>query len=512
MVVQAPVVQIDGTYHRLGVVHHKAFGVNETGGVGVELDAGAVQGGKVGLGQIVGGLFVGDPRQDDPHIHAPAGSVAKRRLHLPIQNEIGRHDMNIPFCPVQQVDVDLLAHPVVVQGRVGIGHHETGDLLHLSRVCQEFVVLGASQIGTPELEEHDREAADSFALEHDGGVLPVTVFFVAIDVLVRQIHAAGKACVSVDDQDLPVIPVVVVGGDEGLQGREDLTLDAKLLHFLRVISRQKGELAGAVVHEPHIHARRRFPLQNLQNGVPHVPLVQDEILQEDELFCLFQFHKHPLEKSLAGGEIGDIRFVEDREAAAAADIAGHARYSWLPGGERLQDGRILIDLVAALDLPLSHDPLQEPVPHIPAGVPVEQGAEDREQRHQHHPGQLGGGFQVGVQHHQHRNGRQHRGTAHHMAVPVPEPDAHRYQQPCLEQKQKQNEPRPAEDRPAQPPFAFSYQFFFSHTHGIPPLLKSSISVKCDESISKGAGVEKTDDFSHEIGYDGSDQKERRIAQ
>ncbi len=40
----------------------------------------------------------------------------------------------------------------------------------------------------------------------------------AVDVLIRQIYAAGEGHLAIDDQDFPVIPVVIVGGEEGLDG------------------------------------------------------------------------------------------------------------------------------------------------------------------------------------------------------------------------------------------------------------------------------------------------------
>ncbi len=51
--------------------------------------------------------------------------------------------------------------------------------------------------------------------------------FYVVDVLICQIHAAGKAHLPVDDENFPVVAVVVVGGDEGRDRREHLALDAQ---------------------------------------------------------------------------------------------------------------------------------------------------------------------------------------------------------------------------------------------------------------------------------------------
>ena len=55
-----------------------------------------------------------------------------------------------------------------------------------------------------------------------------------IDVLIGNVHAAGKGGVSIDYENLPVIPVVVVGGNEGAQGREHFAVDAQLFQLLGV--------------------------------------------------------------------------------------------------------------------------------------------------------------------------------------------------------------------------------------------------------------------------------------
>ena len=196
-------------------------------------------------------------------------------------------------------------------------------------------------------------------------------------------------------------------------------------------------------------------------------LVHDEILQKDEFFRLFQLCQQPLEKLLAAGEIDGAGPIEDGEAAAAPDIPGHAHRPRLLLLQGPEDARVLVDESAALGLALGHDAFEQPVAHIPPGVPVEQRAEDRRHRHHHHPGQLRRGVQIRIQHHQHGDGCQHGGAAHHMAVPVPEPDHHRHQKPRLKQKQHQDQPRPAEDRPAQTVFTLFYQVIFSNTHGIP---------------------------------------------
>ena len=78
-------------------------------------------------------------------------------------------------------------------------------------------------------------------------VLPVAVFFVAVDVFVRQIHAAGEGGFAVDDGDLSVVPVIIMCGDKRLQRCEDLTLNAEFLQLPVVVPGQQGKFAGGTL-------------------------------------------------------------------------------------------------------------------------------------------------------------------------------------------------------------------------------------------------------------------------
>lgn len=195
--------------------------------------------------------LVRDARQDQPHVHAPLGRKGQGGLELAVEDQIRGHDVHVSLRPVQDVDVHLLPHMVGVHGTVPVGDDEAlrlgrggrRDLRHDGEVRRLFIQI-------PHLQEHQGEAAGGLALQHDGRVLPVAVLDDAVDVLVRQIHPAGKGGVAVDHQDLPVVPVVVVGGDERGDGGEGLAADAQFPQPLRVVAGKRGQLAGPVRTSP----------------------------------------------------------------------------------------------------------------------------------------------------------------------------------------------------------------------------------------------------------------------
>ena len=61
--------------------------------------------------------------------------------------------------------------------------------------------------------------SDSLAFQHDGGVLPAAILLDVVDVLVGEVHAAGKTHLAVNDENFPVVAVIIMGRDKGLHRR-----------------------------------------------------------------------------------------------------------------------------------------------------------------------------------------------------------------------------------------------------------------------------------------------------
>ena len=200
--------------------------------------------------------------------------------HLVIQDQIRRHDVHIAGGRMDHVQVHFLAHPLVIQRAVGVGQHVTVGLQSDFFQILYNIIFEGIQIffrDIPHLQKHQRKAHDRIAVDHHRRILPVAETHLLVDVLVGQIDAAGERHLAVHDEDFPVIPVVLAGGKHGLQRHEHLALDAPFFHFLRIIMGQQGKTAGAVVHEPHLHALLHLSLQDFQNGVPHHTGRQDKI-------------------------------------------------------------------------------------------------------------------------------------------------------------------------------------------------------------------------------------------
>ena len=118
-----------------------------------------------------------------------------------------------------------------------------------------------------------------------------------------------------------MVAVVVMGGDEGLDGRKHPALDAQLFKAAGIVPGQGRKLTGAVVHDPDVHALGGFPGQHLEDPAPHETLVDDEVLEKDVSLCLFQLAQQLCELGFAAGEVGHGGVLVHRKAASSSASA-----------------------------------------------------------------------------------------------------------------------------------------------------------------------------------------------
>ena len=293
----------------------------------------------------------------------------------------------------------------------------------------------------------------------------------AVDVFVRQIDPAGIGHAAVHHSDLPVVAVVIVGGDKGADGSKQAALDALFTQLPQEAAVQLGELAGTVAQHPDLYALPGFALQDICHGAPHLPLFDDEILQEDEGAGLLQVGQQDGQKIVAQGEVADGGAVIGVEAHGVPQVPGNACVCGKAPGQGavgLRDGE---DRPGRLGK-LTHPGLQRPVAHIGVDVHIEQRAGHRRQQDEHQPGDLRAGIAVGAQQVEHHKGGQQGKGAVVMHQVVFKFQRHHQQQAHLEQQQQGDQARAAEDQtqqaafaPAQQAAAFFRGRFFLWDHG-----------------------------------------------
>ena len=260
-------------------------------------------------------------RHYDKYLHAPVCRIGQRHHHLVIQNQVRRHDMHIGMRRVDDIQVNLLPHPLRPQGADAVRNHKAvPGLRRVGGQAVFFISLRLLFGLVPHLQEHVNKALHRRALNHDARILPVPEPDLRVDILVRQVDSPGKRRLAVYYQDLPVVAVIVMGGENGLHRGKHLAPYAFLLHKLGEIAGQVPKRVGPVVHEPHLHALPCLFLQDFQNLLQHLPPADNKEFDKDILPGLFQLLQHILILQIPQLVIFHLGILVNRAVVTALEI------------------------------------------------------------------------------------------------------------------------------------------------------------------------------------------------
>ena len=150
----------------------------------------------------------------------------------------------------------------------------------------------------------------------------MAVLCIGVDVLIRQIDAASKADLAVDDADFTVIPVIEPRGENGVEGIEHAYPQSLCPQDAIVMAGQCRKAPQIVVHQPHFHALFDFSFQHFQDAVPHGAFLDDEVLQENERFRCLQLPQKRIKERLSNGEIFRLGMDTGRGTGGPQKIPG----------------------------------------------------------------------------------------------------------------------------------------------------------------------------------------------
>ena len=71
------------------------------------------------MGQHKGVFLIRDMGHNDDRIHSALGRIGEGRHHIVVQDQVRRHNVYISSCLVDDIQIDLVAHRLPVQGAVG---------------------------------------------------------------------------------------------------------------------------------------------------------------------------------------------------------------------------------------------------------------------------------------------------------------------------------------------------------------------------------------------------------
>ena len=229
-----------------------------------------------------------------------------------------------------------------------------------------------------------------------------------------------------------MVAVIIVGRDERLHRTEYLAPDAQRFQPPGVIARQGRELAGAVVHHPDIHSRCGLAGQHFQHPAPEQPLIDDKVFDEDVLFCRFQLAQQFLELGLAAGEVGHGGVLIHREAAAPPIQIGRQRRRAGFGRFQLLDDRLVLRQLGAQHIFQFQQPFaQDVVAEVALHIEEQRHTHHREERNDHHPGDLCTVVHLAVQQVEDHGRRDGHTAAEVVGPQIAEPAEDADQQPHL---------------------------------------------------------------------------------
>ena len=299
--------------------------------------------------------FVRNTRRDNAHIDARFCRHAERRDHLVIQNQIRRHDPEPVAGGLDEALENCCAHVLVVQRAVRERLQIALALciLRIIRPERSHILLQPRDI-VPDAEEHHHHRPDGLAFYQNAAVLPVAEALDLVDVFIREVHAARKSHLSVDEHELAVVAVIEPAGKDRDERVKDVRLNAHLAELPAVAHRKARDAAEVIVQNAHVHALHRLAVQNLQNGIPHLAVIDDKKFEENIVLRFFELFEHPRVAALAAREIDGRRVIIDRVARARKKVARVVpRRNVLPL-ERLHDAFLLPQVLRDHDLHAVH--------------------------------------------------------------------------------------------------------------------------------------------------------------
>ena len=128
------------------------------------------------------------------------------------------------------------------------------------------------------------QVADGITFDTDVHIVPLANLGQAVQVIIGHVHAAGIACLPVDDHDFAVVAVhdvVDVGKGDGVELDD---FDASLADGLEVLVAQRlvvRPVAEGVEHGAHFHSLGSFLGQQVEKGVSDGVVAEVEVFQVD---------------------------------------------------------------------------------------------------------------------------------------------------------------------------------------------------------------------------------------
>ena len=338
----------------------------------------------------------------------------------------------------------MLSYCLVIQRTVPVWHHKAGTVRLFrflsSRPIQiPGIIIRPVFRNIPHLQKHHQKSGGRIPLQHNGGILPVPKTHLAVNVLVCQIHSAGKGSVAINDCDLTVVTVILIGRKDRTHRRKHLAVDSIFFQLLWVSVRHQGKTAHAIVHKTHFHTGGRLLFQDFQNTVPHLAFFHDKIFHENITLCFPQFlQKHRIHV-ISQRKILCAGIFPDWITSIPIHIIGQPRCSPALTVQPFHNLRPLSQHRFRFFYDFFQPPVNGPGSRLCLHKQIKQCAEHRKHQHRNDPGELIRRILVFINNVDHNNRTQSNKTAIQVKYMFPQPlkaqaEDHKLDQKCRDHK------------------------------------------------------------------------------
>ena len=262
----------------------------------------------------------------------------------------------------------------------------------------------------PHFQKHERKPFRRVSFQPDCRILPVSEPFFPVDILVRQIRASRMSNPSVHNQDLPVIPVIVMAGKDRMNRSVHFAADPILFKHLRIKIRKKRQGAHAVIHYTHFYTLLYFFLQHFQDLMPEISFLDNKVFHENKFPGAPQIRHQRLKLVISQRIVRRLRSVVYRAVCIFSHILSQSSDLNVFLLQRFSCSGVLIQKFFCLDGQFLKPFVYFSGARINSDIKIKYRAEYREDHHRQHPHQTELGIPAAAeqaeQDHGHQNPKQ----------------------------------------------------------------------------------------------------------
>ena len=305
MVNQTAVIKVNRPYHGKFIIGHHVLAVDKPWRVLKNLNPRFHQIRIGSAGNNLNQLLVRNERSHDADIHSPHSSILDILRQVVVNDQIRRGNVDIVRSLTDDILIDRFTNLTLINRLRPAAIGNVKPFSFNSFIFQMVLVkiCDFPAVDVPVHEKKPRQSLDCPTFQADTAIFPMAKTDDMIDILVRQIDTASIANLTVNDQNLAVVTVVI-----GYRHPRDhlvklISLDTHFAQLTRIIAWQSSHAANIIIEQFDFNALRSFFDQDFQNTVPHQPFIDDIKLQKNKFLSSPQISQHGLKYLLTDRKI-----------------------------------------------------------------------------------------------------------------------------------------------------------------------------------------------------------------